>query len=184
MGWLADGRLLVQGPHPTGGSDLFIYGFQDDSVEVEPYLTADWDESTPSISPDSSWVAYTSNESGQWEVYVRALPHPSGRIQISPDGGTEPRWSHDGRTLYYRQGASLVATELGPGPGIEVGATATLFSGENHFLLSRFAQYDVHPDGVHFLVIRTRGASEGTPEEMMVVVNWFQELEEQLSGGR
>ena len=103
-----------------------------------------------------------------------------GAVQISPDGGTEPRWSPDGRTLYYREGTSLVAAELGPGPGIGVQNRTTLFPGDDHYLSPGSAQYDVHPDGDHFLVVRVLEAQEAAPEEMVVVVNWFREMEERM----
>jgi hypothetical protein len=157
-------------------------------VVETPYLTADWRERAASISPDGDWVAYSSNESGREEVYVRAFPQPSDKIPISESGGTEPRWSPNGRTLYYREGTALVAADLGPGPGIQVRGRTTLFQGTNHRLYPLFAQYDVHRDGNHFLVVRRRGASgeEEVQDEMVVVVNWFRELEERMrsAGGR
>ena len=183
QGWLADGRLLIRETHPDRGRDLLIYSFEGDSVVETPYLTADWDERAPSISPDGTWVAYSSNESGREEVYVRAFPEASEKILISRDGGVEPRWSPDGRTLYYREGTALVAADLGPGLGIAVRDWATLFPEGNHYLYSYFAQFDVHPVGDRFLVVRMRGTQEegqAEQEEMVVVVNWFQEMEERM----
>ena len=80
------------------------------------------------------------------------------------------------------------AAVLGPGPGIQVRNRTTLFQGSNHYRDPFFAQYDVHPDGNRFLVVRSRGTSqeEEVQEEMVVVVNWFRELEERMrsAGGR
>jgi Tol biopolymer transport system component len=182
QGWLADGRLLVRETHPGRGADLLIYRLEGDSVVETPYLTADWGERAASISPDGNWVAYSSNESGREEVYVRTFPQPSDKIPISESGGTEPRWSPNGRILYYREGTALVAADLGPGPGIQVRGKTTLFQGSDHFLWPQYAQYDVHPDGNRFLVVRNRETSGGeeVPEEMVVVVNWFRELEERM----
>jgi len=184
QGWLADGRLLVR-ETPTGRRpdfDLVIYRFEGDSVVETPYLTADWLERAASISPDGNWVAYSSDESGRDEVYARAFSRLADKIPISESGGTEPRWSPDGRTLYYREGAALMGVDLGPGPGIQVRSKTTLFQGSNHFRFPMFAQYDVHPDGNRFLVLRNRGGSgQAEPqEEMVVVVNWFRELEERV----
>lgn len=181
QGWLSDGRLLVREVHPERGGDLLIYRFESDSLLVGPYLNADWDESTASISPDTGWVAYCSNESGRMEVYVRTLPDPSAKIQISQNGGTEPRWSPDGRTLYYREGSSLMAADLGSGPGIEVRGRNLVFAGEDHYTRPVFSQYDVHPDGTHFLVIRNRASAEEVAQELVIAVNWFREMEERLT---
>ena len=153
-----------------------------------PFLTADWLERAASISPDGNWVVYASDESGREEVYVRSFSQASDKIPISESGGTEPRWSPDGRTLYYREGAALVAVDLEPGPGIQVREKTTLFHGSNHYRYVMFAQYDIHPDGNRFLVLRNRGGSgQGkSQEEMVVVVNWLRELEERMrsAGGR
>ncbi len=97
QGWLDDGRFLVADYHPTRGGDLLIYRFEGDSVVVTPYLTADWNEQAASISPNGNWVAYLSDESGRNEVYVRAFPQASEKIPISLEGGTDARWSPDGR---------------------------------------------------------------------------------------
>jgi len=178
--WLEDGRLLVRENHPTRGRDLIIYRFEGDSVVETPYLTADWEERAPAISPDGNWVAYSSNESGQSEVYVRAFPQASEKVTVSASGGVEPRWSPNGRSLYYREGASLVLADLGPGPGIDVQNRTTVFTGEGHYRYSYFAQFDVHPHGDRFLVLRQSGDQTDSQEVMVVVVNWFQEMEDRM----
>jgi serine/threonine-protein kinase len=184
-GWLSDGRALVRETPLDRGRDLLIYRFNGDSVVETPYLTAEWQERGASISPDGDWVAYLSNESGQQEVYVRAFPQPSERIPISRDGGSDPRWSPDGRTLYYREGSALVAVDLGPGPDIEARGWNVLFPGVNQLRFANFAQYDVHPLEDRFLIVRDVVTETSEPEDFQIVlvVNWFQELVERMRSG-
>jgi Tol biopolymer transport system component len=74
----------------------------------------------PAISPDGKWLAYDANDTGRLQVYVSALPLATKRIAVSDDGGGEPRWSRDGRTLYYRNGDRIIAASLAPGADFKI----------------------------------------------------------------
>ena len=73
-----------------------------------------------------------------------------------------------------------MGVDLGPGPGISPKTWTTLFQGSNHYLYSYFSQYDVHPDGDRFLVVRLRGLPADDETELVVVVNWFRQMEERM----
>ena len=117
------------------------------------------------LSPDGRWLAYVSNVTGQWEIWVRAYPGPGAPARISPNGGSEPVWARDGRTLYYVEGRALMAVTVETSTGFEFGAPVRLF--EDDF--RQFQQppsYDVAADG-RFVTIR----SDATPP-ISVLLNW------------
>jgi len=118
------------------------------------------------FSPDGKLVAYTSNESGRYEIYVRSFPGGDNRTQISLDGGQRPVWDRDGKRLYYFQGGSIVQASLVREATLRVLSREVVVKGP-------FAnEFDVSPDGSRFLVIE--------PDEMgstlVVVPNWSSEL--------
>ncbi len=130
-------------------------------------------ERMPALSKDGRWLAYGSNESGRDEVYV--LPFPpqgSARTQISDNGGTEPVWAPDGRALIYRRGNDFVRAELRMDGGIAVTSRRVLLNGEFDWGTRLHATYDLHPDGERFVVV----APGDERPEMIVVLNWFDEL--------
>jgi Tol biopolymer transport system component len=125
----------------------------------------------PRISPDGRWVAYSSEESGIAQVYVRAFPDLGARYQVSIDGGTEPVWSRDGRRLYYRRNRMITAATLTTTPAFAVTAREDLFEGDFVFQAVH-AEYDVTPDGRQFLLPQFVGDDVQT----IVVQNWLSEL--------
>jgi len=129
------------------------------------------------VSPDGRWMAYTSTQSGQYEVYVTSYPDTRGRWQISTAGGRQPAWSRDGRELFYRDfnGALIVvpvtvSPTFGAGPGRKLFQDAA-YVGAGSSLSDR--TYDVSPDGRRFLMIRSNAPPQRT---LAVVQNWFDEL--------
>jgi eukaryotic-like serine/threonine-protein kinase len=179
-----DGRALVYVAAPTGveevnplrpetAGDIWVLPLMGDRTP-RPYLQTPFDESFPALSPDGRWLAYTSTESGQAEVYVRIFPVPGARVQISSGGGRAPRWAPDGREIFYRSEDSLVAVSVSPAPLLRVGSRHTLFATEPYLGAGprTGAGYDVHPDGRRFLMIRQGSATR----ELVVVLNWFDQL--------
>jgi Tol biopolymer transport system component len=127
--------------------------------EVEEFLVTPSDECAPCFSPDGKWIAYVSDQSGLDEVYVRPYARgqaPGSRIAISTWGGIEPRWSPDGRELYYRRRTQLYAVSFEAGQPATAGRPQLLFDEPYH--LSPVGRgnpnYDVAPDG-RFLMIRS-----------------------------
>lgn len=147
-------------------------------------------ESHPALSPDGRWLAYTSDESGRFEVYVRSIDDGGGRVQISRNGGQEPMWSRDGRELFYLTAeapamrysigsvatptsTSMVAVRLEFTPEPRVSSRTSLFDASDFTLASPHANYDVTPDGA-FIYVRTIPA-----DEIVYVQHWTA-----LFGGR
>ena len=125
----------------------------------------------PRLSPDGHWLAYQSNESGRMEVYVRPFPDAGGRVTISAGGGSEPLWSSDGHTLYYRVVNDVVAVKISLGATLSVGERKVVATGDYSIDRSH-PNWDVSPDGSEFLMLRRAG------EEVQVILvqNWGREV--------
>jgi len=131
------------------------------------------------ISPDGHWLAYRSNLSGSDEVYVQPFPALDRRWLISIGGGTEPLWSPDGRELFYRREAGVMAVPVKTGNGFEVGAPSLLVAGP--YLVGGGRSYDISRDGKRFLMIKAVDATDSRrgpsgPRQIVVVQHWFEEL--------
>jgi Tol biopolymer transport system component len=126
----------------------------------------------PSLSPDGRWLAYVSDESGRFEVYVRPYPGPGGRWQVSLDGGTEPVWSPAGREIFYRNGDRMMAATVRTVGGFEVGGRVRLFEGAYETVAGQvqYTNYDVTRDGRTFVMLQQ---VQGTAQSLFVTLNWF-----------
>jgi serine/threonine-protein kinase len=131
----------------------------------------------PAVSPDGRFVAYLSDETGRYEVYMRPLS-AGGPIQISAGGGGEPRWSADSHRIFYRDGkGSFLAATIVEGAGsVRVAKRDSLFADRFASFDNTIPDYDVHPGGKRFVVLDA--ASDQTRIE--VVVNWLTELRAKL----
>src|SRR5262249_36944231 len=111
--WSADGTFLAFAAIAPGARrDIWMLPMHGDHRKPEPWLTTPFNESAPQFSSDGHWVAYVSNESGRYEVYVRPLEGPGGKWQISSDGGSEPVWAHSGRELFYRNADKMMVVDV------------------------------------------------------------------------
>jgi serine/threonine protein kinase len=138
-----------------------------------PFLKPAFGVSHGQFSPDGRWVAYASNESGKWEIFVAPFPGPGGSVKVSAAGGSEPRWRRDGRELFYlAPDGKLMAVEVTPGSIFEAGAATPLFQTRRRVAVSSTDtfSYDVSADGQRFLVSNDVG--EVTSSPLTVVLNW------------
>jgi Tol biopolymer transport system component len=175
--WAPDGALIFREEIPGKGMDLMRWTDLTDESTIGVLLDSDADEVAPEVSPDGRWVSYVSNQSGRDEVYVTAYPKPEGVVQISVAGGANPSWSTDGREIYYFQGREFIAVTVATDHGLRVVGRRTLFEGD--FRQYRWhRQYDVHPDGQHFVMIEDPPGGH-----LEIVLNWFSELEQTLDRG-
>jgi eukaryotic-like serine/threonine-protein kinase len=127
--WSSDGKILLLEDMATGeGSiDIVTLSLEGDRVK-KPFLAGNFIEANPQVSPDGRYRAYFSQESGQSESYVRPFPDVNkGRWQISTSGGQEPRWSRDGRELFYRNGDAMMAVAVETKPAFKAGVPAVVF---------------------------------------------------------
>jgi serine/threonine-protein kinase len=128
------------------------------------------------LSPDGRWLAYNSDESGRFDVYVQAFGSSGSRSQVSTNGGSEPHFAPDGRAVYYQQSGQLVSVPIEPGPVFIPGRPAVLFSGAAPpASLDSRETYDVMPTGDRFVMMRPP-EELGSLSEVRIVLNWFTEL--------
>jgi Tol biopolymer transport system component len=171
-------RLVVYGNHrdSTANDDVGMVHLGD--RQAVQLLQATFGERNPDLSPDGRWLAYDSNESGREEIYVRPFPDvEKGRWQVSTSGGIQPRWARNGRELFFRRGATLMAVPVQTDPGFAAGNPAVVFEG-SYATPQGGRTYDVSRDGQRFLMIK-EGASTGdaTPQAQIILIqNWDEEL--------
>jgi serine/threonine-protein kinase len=179
--WSPDGQLLAfEEVTATTGYDLWILSLRD--RKTQPFLHTQFNEAAPQFSPDGHWLAYVSNESGRYEIYVQPYPGPGGKWQISTGGGTEPRWGRNGE-IFYRSGDKMMAAETTLKPSFSVGKPRMLF--EDHYVptLATKANYDVTPDGQRFLMVKESEHEGSSPTQINVVLNWTEELKRLVPTG-
>ena len=152
-----------------------------DSVATALLASPDFDEVGPAISPDGRWLAYASNETGGYQIYVRPFPDvESGRWQVSTSGGAAPRWSHSGNEIFYGTvTGAIVATTVDTSSGFRVLRTQTLFT-DNQIVGEGIANgwYDLSTDDERFLMARpvSSGGNAKQPE-LIVIQNFLSEVQ-------
>jgi Tol biopolymer transport system component len=164
------GSIVFRSDTPDSNRDVFRLPLSGERKPV-PILTGVNDDKHPRVSPDGRLLAYTSNETGREEVYLRALAGRAARVRVSTDGGGAPLWSPDGRWLYYRIGPAVMAAGVSASPALAISRRDTLFTGR--FTTSPWHQnYDVTPDGRSFVMLRPVEEQR----QLVMVLNWIGEL--------
>jgi Tol biopolymer transport system component len=176
--------------NPTTQRDIWVLRMGDPSAgsgqvrKAQPFLRTRFDEAVPRFSPDGRWMAYISDESGRYEIYVQPYPGPGGKWQISTEGGTEPAWNPNGRELFYRSGNKVMAVDIATQPGFVAGTPRMLFEGRYRSAPFPIANYDVSPDGQRFLMVKPSEQEQAVPTQINVVLNWFEELKQKVPTGK
>src|SRR5262249_20619054 len=200
MSWTPDGKQLVyQVEDPKTRSDVWVVTLGGDRKPA-PILQSQFSEQFPQVSPDGKWIAYSSNETGRPEIYIKPFPEGPGKWQVSTDGGAFPRWRRDGKELYFSSAPNILAADIRVmGSSVQPGAPHMLFGISNPAPAGHptpFQFYAVSADGQRFLIPQagagpnvTGGladqlagfADQGpgsptTPNGIIVVLNWPQLL--------
>jgi len=159
--WSRDGRALLIGRKgASSGDDLWIQP-PVEGAAAQAYVTAPFDQAYGAVSPDGRSAAYASNESGQFDIYLDTFPKPGARARLTTAGGTEPRWSADGRELFFRRGSEIHVVSLN---GSEVRSTERLFDAG-----ATIRAYDVSRDGRFLLNLP---ANNHAPSSATIVNHW------------
>ena len=171
--WSLDGRfILYRAFDATTNLELWALPVGGDRKPI-PFIKAPFGVSHGQFSPDGRWVAYASNESGKWEIYVSSFPGPGGNWKVSSAGGSEPRWRRDGEELFYlAPDGTLMALDVKEGAAFEAEAARPLFQTRRreHTSAADLFSYDVSADGRRFLVNTDVG--EVAAPSLTLVVNW------------
>ena len=186
-----EGAQMVSGFTPDGGRLLLVENFKNVQMlnlarpaRLEPLLQSEFDEWLPAVSPDSTWLAYESNETGsQVEIFLRPLPNVSARREkVSINGGRYPLWGPAGSSeLYYIDlNGNMMAVSVKTSPHLSVGQVTKLFAAEKPVRGVSGRQYDLSPIDGRFLVTRPAGDGANAAINISVVLNWFQELRERV----
>ncbi len=158
-----DGRFLVAGAM-VAGTAFDLLRLDLDTKKVTPLVATPFQDDNPALSPDDRLLAYASEQSGRWEVYVQALAGGSGRWQISTEGGQWPRWTGDGRELFFLAAPDrLMAVEVVPGD-------VPRFSPPREVFRQAIESFDVSPDGQTFVALRPSDSDLNRP--LTLVTHW------------
>lgn len=171
---------------PETGFDLWLLRLDG----IDPYVTKPpkpevlvrtrFGEAWGQFSPDGRWIAYMSNESGRYEVYVRPYPGPGPRVQISTDGGMEALWHPSGRQLFYRSGTRYFAVDVRLAPAFEAGKPRVLF--DSPWVDIPGHELNLSPDGERFLDVHN---PQRQPQQTLTVItNFFDELRRRVPAGK
>jgi eukaryotic-like serine/threonine-protein kinase len=170
--WSHDGRYVLY----ERGADLWFVTIPE--LQPTQFLKASSTLKNGQFSPDGKWVAYSSNESGRWEVYVTSFPEAHGKWQVSNAGGDQARWRSDGKELFYLASDSrMMAAPVKTGSNFDAGTPVALFQANPRELVATSEQfsYDVSKDGQRFL-INTQLKTGISP--MSVIMNWSARLKQ------
>jgi Tol biopolymer transport system component len=175
LAWSPDGRFLMYHErNPMTAADIWVLPL-DGKQQPSVFLKSKFEERLAKFSPDGHWVAYTSDESGRAEIYLRPFPASSGEFPVSTMGGIAPRWRQDGRELYYiapdskLMAVSVTMTARGPELGTPVALFRPRIVHGGTLTIGINWQYDVAPDG-RFLINVT--SSDAVTAPITVIQNW------------
>ena len=173
--WSRDGDYLLF----HSAFDLYYLQRKKDTWEQHRFTETPFAEAVPKLSPNGRYVAYVSNESGQFEVYVQTFPEPGGRVTVSSNGGTKIRWSRDGKELFYVEGETLIAVEVSTEGGFSIGKSTRLFDHPGLRPGGNYAPYDVSADGKRFILVEPITETGEIPKPTIrIVQNWYEQFRE------
>jgi len=171
--WSPDGRfLLLQKVNAQTNIEMWVLPMEGDRKPY-PFIKANYGVRQGQFSPDGRWVAYSTNESGKWEIVVAPFPGPGGNWQVSSGGGTEPRWRRDGKELFYlAPDAKLMSVAVKAGATFDAEPPVPLFPIRRREPISSgdSFSYDVSADGQRILVNTDLRESDSTT--LTLLLNW------------
>jgi len=175
--WSADEKYVIFN-QAHQGMDLYYLKRKDDGSGYDsvPFVTNPFDMLSPKLSPDGKYLSYESNESGRYEVYVQPFPQGGGKVQVSLNGGRQPRWRGDGKELFYVVGNALVAVPVTTAGGFSAGEPQRLFEATPGVSEGRGQRYTVTPDGQKFILVEDADGDGAAVPAIQVTQNWFAEF--------
>lgn len=191
--WHPDGKVLTfeEGVYARQSTTSMITIEGDDKHgwkpgEPKPLLAGPFNQWESSFSPDGRWLAYASNETGNFEVYVRPFPGPGGKWQVSTGGGRYPKWSRTSKELFYRTVDSkiMIVPYTVSGESFAPGKPELWSPGQFTERLGS-VNFDIHPDGKRFIVLKAPPSKEDSASSKFTFVfNFFDELRRRVPSGK
>jgi serine/threonine protein kinase len=192
--WRPDGKVLAfRQLNPDTDLDIMTLSVEGDEKsgwkpgEPKVFVNSAFDEREPAFSPDGRWLAYASNESGSYEVYVRPFPGPGGKWQVSTGGGTYPKWSRNGKELFYRTAEEKIMALTYTVSGDSFHADKPQLWSPGQFTDRGPGNYnfDLYPDGKRFAVLKAPGAEQNAAvNKVSFVFNFFDEISRKVPPGK
>jgi serine/threonine-protein kinase len=155
---------------PQGKEEIWRLDLAGSAAPVQ-VLANGFNNGAPSLSPDGRWLAYTSDEAGRTEVYVRSYPGQGGRWQVSLEGGSEPIWSPKGGEIFYRNGDDMMVATVRAGTAVEITGRSRLFKGSYQAGTLYDQDYGVSGDGRQFVMLERLVTAR---QALVVTLNWFE----------
>jgi len=191
--WRPDGKVLAFFQlNPGTNFDIMTLPIEGNEKsgwkpgESKPFVNSAFNEAEPTFSPDGRWLAYASNESGSFEVYVRPFPSGDGKWQISTGGGLFSKWSRNGKELFYRTKDSKIMMVTYTASGDSFRADKPQLWSPGQFT-DRGANlnFDLHPDGKRFAVLKAPGTEQAAAvNKVSFIFNFFDEIRRKLPPGK
>jgi serine/threonine-protein kinase len=192
--WRPDGKVLafVQ-INPSTSGDIMTLPIEGNEKsgwkpgEPKPFVNSAFNERDPAFSPDGRWLAYASNESGSFEVYVRPFPGPGRKWQVSTGGGLYPKWSRNGKELFYRTQDSKIMVVTYTASGDSFHADKPQLWSPGQFTERGLGSYnfDLHPDGKRFAVLKAPGTEQSAAvNKVNFIFNFFDEIRRRVPPGK
>jgi len=183
-------RLAFAELNPETGFDLWTVALESDSAGLragkpEVFLQTSFDERHPSFSPDGRWIAYASNETNNFQIYVRAFPDKGGKWQVSNSSGLDPVWSRNGHELFFRTDDNqiMVASYTVKGDSFVVDKPRVW---SEKRIANVAANYDLAPDGKRIVALMPVETAEGqkTQSHVIFLENFFDEVRRKVPIGK
>jgi eukaryotic-like serine/threonine-protein kinase len=192
--WRSDGKVLAfEQLNPDTNYDILtltVEGSEKSGWKVEepkPFVNTPFVEVKPAFSPDGRWLTYQSDESGNFEVYVRPFPGPGGKWQISTGGGRLPKWSRNGKDLFYltNENRIMVANYTASGESFHLGKPQLWSPSQITRSHSNAYNFDPHPDGQRLAVLKAPTTGEAPKvDKVSFIFNFFDELRRRVPTGK
>jgi Tol biopolymer transport system component len=184
MSWSPDGKILAFFKESRStGDDIWLLSFSGEGeASAREFVSTPFQERQPVFSPDGLWIAYISDESGEFDVYIKPSDGTGQRRKLSTNGGTAPIWHPKGGELFFFKGKTAFSVTVKTFPEVAISAPRVFFETSDVITPSPFRDVDISRDGSRFVWMTP--LDEPKELEINVVLNWFEELERLVPAGK
>jgi eukaryotic-like serine/threonine-protein kinase len=158
------------------GHDIMLLNLS--NRQITPLMNSRFSERGPEFSPDGHWLAYSTNESGRFQLYVQPFPGPGAKRQITEAGGSDPLWARNGKQLFYRWANQVWVVDVQTGSSFSAGKPRLVFENSAYGSTtgSTFPTWDISPDGQRFVMVKSDAKISVPVTGMILIQNWADEL--------